>query len=70
MNSAKSVILSHSKLEFLANLLLVNLSSQNNLQSISMFHISTKSKFCRTSKNGMPKNKENTSTPRQKKKDL
>ena len=35
-----------------------------------MYHISTKSRFCRTYKNGMPKNKENTSTPRQKKKDL
>lgn len=69
MNSAKSVISSHSKLEFWANLPLVNLSSQNNLQNISMFHISTKSKFCKTFKNGMPKSKENTSTPKQKKKD-
>ena len=35
-----------------------------------MFHISTKSRFCKTFKNGMPRNKENTSTPRQKKKDF
>ena len=35
-----------------------------------MFHISTKSKFCKTFKNGMPKSKENTSTPKLKKKDV
>ena len=35
-----------------------------------MSHISTKSRFCKTFKNGMPKSKENTSTPRQKKKDF
>ena len=61
-NSAKSVVSNHSKLASLVNHAQANLSSLNSLLNISMFPISTKSKFSRTSRNGTRRNSENMST--------